>query len=1136
MSAGARTIACSLVFLLLVANVPLSAQAAALPGLGMDQGSVAGLQQSGAPPTYGSYWVGAWMAVHGWAGLDNALKSAKATGVTPVIYWYYWGDSITPSCVENGCDGKTKAAWVSMTDTLADKVRTHMAGAPVIIVLENEFNKGGITDAWYAPTFDGYLEARANTLKAVPGVHITLGFGTWGESSWHRFPKAMAVSDSIGFQLMRASTRDSEASYRGSPQKIADTLGFIKQLSGKPGFLYDLALSSYPDTTYRTIQAETLKSILDRRAEYAQTGLVGIVYRELRDNPSMGTHNYFGIAEQFWGFKDKDGHAKPSWDVWRAANNAAGPDPQPAAPNVPGSFEAEAMVPTTGGKSAEAGASGGATWNVWTNGEVRQELRSEQGGPHRVTVVARGTPASGVDARMEIRLDGAVLAAHDVPAGLRSYAVDAALPAGASVLSVAFTNDARTATEDRNLYVDVVRVEAAPANQAPVARFTTSAADLTVAVDASGTTDADGDALTYAWTFGDGTTATGAQATKTYATAGSYAVTLTASDGKGASTASATVTVKAPNRAPAAILDAKGQDLDWSFDGAGSSDPDGDALTHAWDFGDGSTATGPTAARRYAAAGSYTVTLTVSDGHTNATATRTVAAKEPNRAPLAAFEASGADLSWSFDATGSRDPDGDALAYVWDFGDGTGATGATVSRNFEGAGDRTVTLTVSDGSLSATASRVVSAKLPNRAPTASFAMTGAAMTWTFDASASADADGDALAYDWTFGDGSTATGVRVTKAYAAAGDHPVTLTVRDGKASATATQTVPARLANRAPTADAAVSGADMTWSFDASASTDPDGDALSYQWTFSDGVTASGVRVTRTFTTPGDHSVRLQVGDGRGAGDETTRTVTARMPAAARLMQAEAFQVRENGVAFGDAGASEGRAWLLWANGAIRQAYAPGAGTYRVEVVAKGDYASGWPIMELRADGVLVGRWTVSSASWSTYGANVAFAAGQTRTLSVHFTNDHNTPTEDRNLRLDLVRLVPPGMAVEGEAFQTRANGASFGDSRASGGAAWLLWSNGAMTHKVSPGAGTWTVEVVAKGDHANGWPTMELRADGALVARWDVSSTSWQSYKADVTFGGTAKTLSVHFVNDYHGPLGDRNLRVDVMRLAAK
>jgi hypothetical protein len=54
-----------------------------------------------------------------------------------------------------------------------------------------------------------------------------------------------------------------------------------------------------------------------------------------------------------------------------------------------------------------------------------------------------------------------------------------------------------------------------------------------VTFTAAGSVDRDGDALSYAWKFGDGTTGAGVTATHAYAAAGTYAATLTVSDGRG---------------------------------------------------------------------------------------------------------------------------------------------------------------------------------------------------------------------------------------------------------------------------------------------------------------------------------------------------------------------------------------------------------------------------------------------------------------------------------------------------------------------------------------------------------------------------------------------------------------------------
>jgi PKD repeat protein len=153
-----------------------------------------------------------------------------------------------------------------------------------------------------------------------------------------------------------------------------------------------------------------------------------------------------------------------------------------------------------------------------------------------------------------------------------------------------------------------------------------------------------------------------------------------------------------PNQPPTASFTGSCTALSCSFNGSGSADSDGSVVSWAWDFGDGTTGSGATASHSYAAGGSYTVTLTVTDddGATGSTSQAFTVQPPANQAPVAAFTYSCANLTCSFNGSGSSDADGSIVSYGWAFGDATTGSGATVSHSFAAAGTYTVVLTVTD--------------------------------------------------------------------------------------------------------------------------------------------------------------------------------------------------------------------------------------------------------------------------------------------------------------------------------------------------------------------------------------------------------------------------------------------------------
>lgn len=282
---------------------------------GFDASSVSRARGLGMPVDYASVWAGSWNQKWGWNGVDAQLHAAKDAGVTPVVQWWYWGDDISPSCVEHGCRDryqgvwKDRATWTRLSNELADLITRVMGpDSGALVITETEFNKNGIES--YEP-FDGYLVDQAAVFQAR-GLKVVLGFGNWGRSQWTHFDRAVAAADLLGAQVLRSSVRD-RATYLSSAADLLEAARDNQRLFHKPTFVTDFAFSSYPEPSYLNDQDTVVRDVFAHIEEFRAAGVQGMIWRMLADDPNFDTNNYHGEAERHWGLLHADGSPKPAF-------------------------------------------------------------------------------------------------------------------------------------------------------------------------------------------------------------------------------------------------------------------------------------------------------------------------------------------------------------------------------------------------------------------------------------------------------------------------------------------------------------------------------------------------------------------------------------------------------------------------------------------------------------------------------------------------------------------------------------------------------------------------------------------------------------------------------------------------------
>jgi PKD repeat protein len=323
------------------------------------------------------------------------------------------------------------------------------------------------------------------------------------------------------------------------------------------------------------------------------------------------------------------------------------------------------------------------------------------------------------------------------------------------------------------------------------------------------------------------------------------------------------------------------------FNASESSDSDGTIVAYQWDFGDGRSGNGQNTNHQYNQAGTFTAVLVVKDDSGNQASTSQTITVTEGEGPTASFVYSPTNPAVNevvyFNASESSDDDGSIVAYNWDLGDGSGASGKTITHTYTSAGTYTVLLVVIDDSGNTGSTSETIPVGENENPTASFNYSPSNPKVDediyFNASDSSDPDGTIENYEWDFGDNTTDTGETVTHRYSGSGTYTVQLKVTDDSGNTGSTTKTVTVSENQSPTAAFVYSPTNPEVGdpvhFNASDSTDQDGTIESYKWDFGDGRHGANVEVNHTYSSPGAYTVVLVVTDDSGNSDSASKIVT---------------------------------------------------------------------------------------------------------------------------------------------------------------------------------------------------------------------------------------------------------------------
>ncbi len=235
------------------------------------------------------------------------------------------------------------------------------------------------------------------------------------------------------------------------------------------------------------------------------------------------------------------------------------------------------------------------------------------------------------------------------------------------------------------------------ADYTPVVAFTASPTTIIAGQSVQFTDLSTNLPTSWSWDFGDGDTSTDQNPSHTYSKTGTYTVTLTANNSYGSDSETKTnyITVNAPGDPPVAAFTASSTTIAAGQNVTFTDQTTNSPTSWSWVFGDGGTSTSQNPSHTYTTAGTYTVTLKVTNsfGSDSLTKLNFITAGNP---PVAAFTASPTTVTTGQSIQFTDQSTNSPISWSWDFGDGGRSSIQNPSHAYLIKGTYTVSLMVTN--------------------------------------------------------------------------------------------------------------------------------------------------------------------------------------------------------------------------------------------------------------------------------------------------------------------------------------------------------------------------------------------------------------------------------------------------------